>query len=815
MLRNNIKNAWRSLNKQRFFSFIKIGGFAFSMSIFLLIMLYIHHEVSYDRFYPNADQTFRVVGMITKDNTILRGLSMPAPVGPVMKEEFPEIELSARLLANPLFGAGSNQLTVANNPELYREDGFCYADQALLELFPTNTIYGALPHALDEPKTVVITKRKAEKLFDGDPVGKSIYLNNDKANAYTIKAVIDDIPSNSSLHGLDFFMTLSGHEPYPGEKTNWLASNYTTYFKVRKGSDVAALQEKITQSYIHDHYKPAMVQAGMVVNEEMWKTAKMTLQPVKDIHLYSKEIRTNKLEGQYGGDIRLIYIFGGIAFFILLIAIFNFINLSTANAAARAKEVGIRKTIGSDRRTLIIQFITEAILYSGISVLLALVVAVFLMPAFNDVSGKSLAFPWLEWYFIPGILVFSLLVGLIAGVYPAVYLSQFKPISVLKGSYGLKTGSNWFRNGLVVFQFATSITLIIGTLVIDQQVRYILQKDLGFDKEQVLVLRGTGTLEGRQRTLKNELKELANVTSVSVGDYLPVMMDGAKRNGNSYWLDGKEKEETGLSGQHWIIDNDYLATFGIELVEGRNFNMDIPSDSAAVVVNQKMVKDLHLANPIGAKITNSMTYTIVGVVEDFIFDNMRSEGVKPLALIIGGSPNMISIKLNTTDMKQSIADITKVWDRFSPNQKIDYTFLDEGFAQLYKDVERTQVIVSTLAGVAVFIACLGLFGLASFVTEQRTKEIGIRKVLGASLSSIIQLLSLGFMKLILIAIVIAVPIGWWGMNNWLQDFNYRINMEVWVFIIAGTTSLLIAFVTVFYHAIRVSRLNPVNSLKEE
>ncbi|MGE8376901.1 MAG: ABC transporter permease, partial [Sphingobacterium sp.] len=366
-----------------------------------------------------------------------------------------------------------------------------------------------------------------------------------------------------------------------------------------------------------------------------------------------------------------------------------------------------------------------------------------------------------------------------------------------------------------IFQFATSIILIIGTLVINQQIKYILNRDLGFNKEQVLILRGTGTLDGKQRLLKNELKELSSVASVSIGDYLPVTMDGVKRNGNSFWNDGRQNQDVGVAGQNWIVDDDYISTFGIKILEGRNFNMNMPTDSAAIIVNQKMVKELNIKNPIGAKIRNYASYTIIAVVEDFIFGNMRNEDVKPLALVIGGSPNMMSIRLKSDKMEQSIQEITNVWNKFSPNQKIQYTFLDDGFAMLYADVQRTQVIVSTFAGLAIFIACLGLFGLAAFVTQQRTKEIGIRKVLGASLLGIIKLLSADFIKLIFIAILIACPIGWWAMDTWLQDFNYRISIQAWIFILAGIASMLIAFGTIFYHALKIGRINPVNSLKDE
>lgn len=815
MFQNNIKIAWRNLKNQRFYSIIKIGGFAFSMAICLLIVLYIQHELSYDKFYKDSNQIFRVVGVITRDNVVQKGVSMPAPAGPELKEEFPEITAFGRVLSNPLFGAGSNQVATNENPELFSEEGFCFVDQGIMDMFRMETVFGTLNHALDNPNTIVITKSKAEKLFKGDPIGKIIYLNNDKSKGYSITAVIDDIPTNSNFYGFDFFMTLSGHEPYPGEKQNWLASNYSTYFKVKDGTDITQLEKKLTRSYIDDHYRPAVVQAGMAVNEEIWKSAKMTLQPLKDIHLHSKGIQNNKIENQNRGDAQLVYIFAGIAALILIIAIINFINLSTANANTRAKEVCVRKTIGSDRSSLIWQFITESLLYSLISILIAIAIAYLLLPYFNGIAGKSLTFPWKNLVYIPSLLFFGCFIGIISGVYPALYLSSFKPIAVLKGKLNLKSGNNWFRNGLVVFQFSTSIILIIGTLIINQQVKYILHKDLGFNKEQVLVLRGTGTLDGKQKAMKEELKGISTVSSVSVGDYLPVMMDGVRRNGNAYWIDGRQNEDVGIGGQNWLVDVDYLKTFGIKLIEGRNFNMEMPTDSTAVVVNQSMVRELGITNPIGAKIRNFATFTIIGVVEDFIFGDMKGEAVKPLALMIGGSPNMISIKLNTNNLEQTLAEINKVWNSFSPNQKIQYTFLDEGFENLYADVQRTQAIVSTFALFAIFIACLGLFGLAAFVTQQRTKEIGIRKVLGASLPGIIKLLSTDFIKLVFIAIIIASPIAWWAMNNWLKDFSYRIDIKPWVFLAAGGISLFIAFCTICYHALRIGRINPVNSLKDE
>ncbi|TDS15956.1 ABC transporter permease [Sphingobacterium paludis] len=814
MIKNDIKIAWRNLRNQKLFSIIKIGGFAFGIAVSLLIALFVQHELSYDKFYPEADQIFRLVGVAKQDNVVRKGISLPAPAGPTFKEEFPAIEAMGRMLSNPLFGAGTNQLSTNENPENFSDNGFTYVDQSLLDMLPLQTVFGSLTHALDEPNSIVITKSKAEKYFKGDPIGKIIYLNNDEDKPYTIHAVIEDVPSNSHLYGFDFFMTLSGIDFYPGEQQNWVASNYSTYIKVKKETNTALLAEQLTKSYVNDHYIPAMLQAGMQVNPIL-HSAKFVLQPLENIHLHSTDIQDYKIETQKRGDIKVVWIFAGIASFILIIAAINFINLSTANASTRAKEVGVRKTIGSSRKALISQFITESLLYSVISVLLGIAISFLLLPIFNNLADKNLHIPWNSWYFIPSTLLATTALGLLSGIYPALFLSGFKPIAVLKGKVSPTSGSSLFRNGLVVFQFATSIMLIIGTLIINQQLNFILNKDVGFNKDQVLVLHGTTTLGNQAKTFKDELNNIPAVQSVAISDYIPVNIDGSKRNGNSFNLEGKQQEEAGKGGQFWVVDKDYIATFGLNLIAGRNFNMAIASDSAAVIVNQKMVQELGIKDPIGAHITNGNTYTIIGVVEDFIFGSLREEGLDPLCLAIGGSNSLISIKIKTTDPARTIDHITKVWDKFSPQQKIQYSFLDEGFAALYNDVQRTQQIFTAFAIITIFIACLGLFGLAAYTTAQRTKEIGVRKVLGASVAGIIQLLSFGFLKLVLLALLIATPIAWWAMHVWLQDFSYRTEVKWWVFVLTGGMSLLIAMGTICYHAIRTARMNPVSSLRDE
>lgn len=816
MFSNYVKLAWRNLKSQKLFSIIKIGGFAFSIAICILIVLHVQHELSFDAFYPKKNQIFRMLGNIKKESGMERGVSFPAPAGPTMKEIYPAIEESGRILPSSLFGAGTNQVSTNENPVNQSLSGFVYADQSILEMFPLPTVYGSLKHALEKPNTVVLSKSKAEILFKGNPVGKVIYLNSDKSKPYEITAVLEDTPSNSHLYGYDIFLTLSGVNFYDGEQQNWIASNYVTYFKIKPEANIQRLQEELTKTYIVDYYIPSIKMDGRTVNP-MVNNSFITLQPLDQIHLHSRDIHDYKVSVQNRGDIRVVWIFAGIAAFILLIANINFINLTTANVAVRAKEVGIRKTIGSSRSSLIYQFFTESFVYCGISVILGLLISIILLPVFNQLAGKVLVIPWLNLSFIGFLSLGIVLLGILSGVYPALYLSRFKPISVLKGKVLSSKNSSGFRNSLVIFQFATSIVLIIGTIVIQQQMNFLMTKDLGYNKDHVLMLHGTRTLDKNVKSFKDELKTLSDVRSVTIGDYVPVDMESSRRNGNNFWQDGKQAEQDGKPGQFWLIDQDYIATYGLNLIAGRNLSFDMLTDSAGTIINQKMAEELNLKNPIGAKIFNGNTRTVIGVVEDFVFDNMHSEAdaVRPISLVLGRSPSLISIKINSTDLAKTITEITQIWDEFSPTQKIQFSFLDDNFAALYVNVKQTQTIFTYFSLVAIFIACLGLFGLAAFITTQRTKEIGVRKVLGASLGRIIKLLSIDFLKLVFLAIIIASPLAWWAMNTWLEDFNSRIEIQYWIFILAGMISLLIAMVTICYHAITTAQMNPVKSLRDD
>src|SRR6185312_2319317 len=610
-------------------------------------------------------------------------------------------------------------------------------------------------------------------------VGKVMYLNNDKSKPYTIGGVMQNIPKTSHLAGFNFLLTLATVEFWKGEQNNWDDSNYPDYVLVRPGTNIPRLEKKITKDIVYNYYLPTMLKDGTKDAEKLVAKFNIVLQPVADINLYSYDIQDELSHG----DIRFVWLFGAVAAFILIIACINFINLSTAKSANRAKEVGLRKAVGSYRSSLISQFLTESLLYSFFSFAVGMALAWLLLPYFNTLASKDLVMPWGEWWLVPIVLISAFIIGIVAGLYPAFYLSGFKPAQVLKGTLSTGSKSPLLRNRLVVFQFTTSIVLIISTIVIYNQMQYILNKKVGFDKDQVVVIQGTNTLGDKNvRSFKNELMKLASVKSASISDYLPV--NDGKRNGETFFNEGRTKLDAGVGGQYWQVDDTYLKTMGIKLVEGRNFSYDIAGDTSALIINQTMAKKLNLKNPIGKRITQGYVFTVIGVVQDFNFQSMREE-VGPLALHFGISPSIVTVKVKGADMKNTLVAITNTWKSFSPSQPIRYTFLDESFANMYADVQRMGRIFTTFGILAIIIACLGLFALSAFMAEQRSKEIGIRKVLGASVSGITALLSMDFVKLVALAIVIASPIAWWAMTKWLQGFAYRAPVSWWIFVLAG------------------------------
>lgn len=807
MLQSYFKIGWRSLTKQRMYSAIKIGGFALGIASCLLIALFINDELSYDRTYPDGDRIFRVVQAYNYRGESGKEVWFQAPFAKALKDDYPEIEKAGRYNSSELFGAGSKEIRRSDKIENTFEEGFVYVDQELLDILKIPFIYGNPSKALSEPHTIVISKRKADKYFPHeDPVGKAFILNNDEKNPFKIGGVIEDFPATSHFQ-YDFLMTMTGVEFWNGEQNDWGATNYPTYILLRPGADPNQLAKKM-QGVVDKYLLPFWIKQEMPNAEEMSKAGWFELQPLKDIHLRSEGIS----DPVSHGDIRFVWLFGAIAIFILLIAMINFINLSTAKSANRAKEVGLRKTVGSLRMNIINQFLTESLIYSFFSFVVAVLLAWILLPYFNLLSAKSIQFPWNEWQLFPVLIAAALVVGILAGLYPAFYLSSFNPASVLKGNVSRGSKSATMRSALVVFQFTTSVVLIIATAVIYRQVEYILNKKVGFDKDQVILIQGTNTLDKKIKTFKDELLQLSQVKSATISDYLPIR--GTKRNGNGFWKEGMDKVDHNIGAQIWRVDYDYIKTMGMKIVEGRNFSEHMASDSSGIIINQTMAKKLGLQDPVGKGIQNNRVWNVIGVVEDFHFESLRDQ-IGPLCFVLGNNSNIVSVKVNTSTMTSVLQSIEGIWKRFSPNQPIRYTLLNESYARMYDDVQRMGRIFISAAGLAVIVACLGLFALSAFMVEQRRKEISIRLVLGASLKAIFNMLTFNFLKLVLISIMAAIPIAWYIMHHWLQNFTYRTEISWDVFVTAGILSVLIALVTISYQSVRAAFVNPVESLKTE
>ena len=808
MLKNHIKIAWRSLNKDKFFTFIKIGGFAIGIAACLLIALFIRDELSYDKHYAKTDLIYRITGEAFVDGENVSGAHFAAPFAKAVEQDFPEIVQSGRFLDSELFGTGNKEMRLEGETQNIFEKGFIFADQEILEIFEIPFVSGNPANALSEPGTIVISETKANKYFPGgNAVGQTLILDNDTSKPYKITGVMKEVTSKSHFN-YDFLMTMEGRDFYEGEDENWGASNYYTYILVDEKTQKDQLETKllsIIDKYMAPTYREFRSQRLMDILESI----KFKLQPISDIHLKSGDVR----DGLKHGDIRFVLLFGAIAAFILVLACINFINLSTAKSANRAREVGLRKTIGAFRSNLIYQFIIESVLFSVSSFVLGILLAWTLLSTFNSIASKALTIPWDQWWFIPTMLISSLIIGILAGLYPAFYLSTFKPINVLKGSLAIGSKSGKLRSGLVIFQFTTSVILVIGTLIIYQQMDYILDKELGYDKEQVLVLHGTSTLGNRMQSFKAQLLELPGIQQVTVSDYLPI--EGSKRNGNTFTEEGKEGQG-GAAGQRWLVDTDYIKTLGMEISRGRDFSPDMATDSTdAVVINESMAKALGFNDPVGKRISNGRnSWAIIGVVQDFHFSSLK-ENIGPLVMNMRNSPGMVSVKLGQGDILQNLKSISRIWDANVPNQSARYTFLDQDYELMHEDVQRMGKILNSFALFAIFIACLGLLALSAFMVEQRKKEISIRLVLGAPFRSIYKLLTLDFMRLILISILIAIPIGWYLMSWWLEDFAYRISLGWQIFALAGLFAMVVALLTISYQSVGAALIKPLKSLRTE
>ena len=812
MFRNYFKIAVRQLFKQKFFSFINVAGLALSVACCLLITLFVQNELSYDTYHTHAKDIYRLALDINLNQSIAKGTALPAPAANTIMEQFPEVVNACRL-NRFFFNAGTNLVRTANDKESTFQEKFVYVDHSFTEMFDFKTVYGDPERWLEEPYSVVINRRVADQFFPHlDPVGEQLILNDDPENqAYRITGVIEEMPNNSHLD-FEYLMSMSTLDA--SQANNWVNNNYFSYVQLAPGTNPEQLNAKLIPFGLK-YFGPQFREQLKVDLEQVTKTGSkynLFLQPLADVHLHSDDFVPNFGSG---GDIRYIQLFSVIGLFLVLIALVNYINLSTARSANRAKEVGMRKVLGSYQIHLVGQFLMESILLSLLAFGFGLLLAELLLPAFNALAQTEISIPYAAQWFVPVLLTATLGIGVLAGLYPAFYLSGFKPIKVLKGQLSLGKNSTWLRKGLVVMQFTISTALIIGTLVVYNQMQFIQQKKIGFEKDQVLLIHDTYTLDSRIGTFKNALKDLPEVENASVSPFLPGT--GGFRNQTMYNAEEKSDPADQVPLQAWPVDTDYIPTLGMKIKEGRNFSVDRPADSLATIISETAVRQLGISNPIGKRIQNPFDdnlFTIIGVVEDFHFESLKNE-IYGLALFLGNRTSTISVRASTDNWDKTIAEMEQTWKQFSPNQAFRYSFLDERFERMYQQESSAAALFNSFTLIAIFIACLGLFALASFTAEQRTKEIGIRKVLGASVGNVVGLLSKDFLRLVIISITIAVPLAWHFSRQWLQNFAYRIDLSIALFIFAGVAAILIALATVSFQSIRAAIADPIRALRSE
>jgi putative ABC transport system permease protein len=808
MIKNYLKIAWRNLLRNKTFSLINIAGLAIGIATCLIIMLFVYDELSFDKYNEKADQIVRVVLKGKMSGEQIKEAFVMAPVAQTLKKEYPEVVDATRIRAY-----GTPKVTLGD--KTFKNANFAFVDANFFQTFTLPLIKGDAKTALLEPNTIVITQSLAHTYFgNDDPIGKMLEFK-DWKQLYKITGVAADIPTNSHFH-FDHFASMESHAD--AKSDSWMSGSFHTYLVLQKGFDYKKLEAKLPQTI--DKYMDAQLKAqvGMNMKEfrEKGNNIGFALQPLTDIHLQS--VFSTLLNFEPSGDIRYVYIFSAIALFMLLIACINFMNLSTASASKRAKEVGIRKVLGSIKSHLIGQFMVESVALTFISLLSALILVKLGLPIFNHLSDKKLNFQALAQPSVAlGLLLFGLLVGAISGSYPAFYLSSFKPIAVLKNKFSAKGKGLGFRSALVVFQFIISVVLIVGTTVVYQQLAFIQNKKLGYDKEQLLVLRNAIMLGKNENVLKQQLLQDPRVTSVTTSSFAPA-------GPTDTYMSGCYPDENNNHVRRTIlyqIDDKYIPTMGMEMAKGRNFSKDLATDSMGVIVNEALAKNFgwgenalgHIINRPTDTEGRTKAYTVIGMVKDFHFKSLHEE-IAPMMMVLEESHGLI-VKVKTKDVSSLLTSIKMQWDQFNTEEPFSYAFIDELFNETYTAEQKTGTILGIFAGLTIFIACLGLFGLATFTAEQRTKEIGIRKVLGASVTNIIALLSKEFIVLVSIAIAIAAPLAWWAMDKWLQDFAYRVTIGWWIFALAGFLALVIALLTVSFQAVKAAVANPVKSLRTE
>jgi putative ABC transport system permease protein len=794
MVKHYLKVTFRRIRKHLLISLLNIAGLAIGIACFVLIMLYVNHELNYDRYNEHFDDIYRIAVDARIGSTVIQQTGTPAPLPAAMYDEYPEILAITRIRDS------REAITVGD--KVYNEDHIAYVDSSFTDIFTLHFIEGTSGKYLNEPAQVLVDRTTARKYFGEEPaLGQVIYV--DDTIPVTITGVFEDFPAQSHFHFNFMISMISVPDAANGQQ--WFANNYATYMRLEPGFPAGALEAKLPE-FVNKYMFEGSYD-DFNDDENFWV---LHLQHIRDIHLGSD------LNGEFepNGNLSYIRIFSIVALLLLVVACINFMNLTTASSSIRAREVGVRKTNGASRKKLRHQFFSEAILISILALILAMGLVESVMGPYRNFTGREIQMHYLDNFLvIPGLLALSILVGLISGIYPALYMSNFSPIDSL-GFKGVKLSRSWFRNILVLFQFSVAIFLIAATLVVQKQMKLVMEESLGFNKEQVILVKNISYVKNLD-TYMDELRKRPEVIQVSASVWVP----GDKITNWGFGAEGMEKS---FSLNANLTDEAYVETMGMEMVKGRYFSKEFGADTGKIVLNETAVNLLEMEDPIG-RITylwndRDLPYEVIGVVKDYHWESKHMK-VRPHALMLYTSrlwsPYYLSVRIAGADYQKMIKILQKDWEKSVPAIPFEYEILDKHYEGIYKNEKQTRSLLTIFAVIAIIISCLGLFGLASFMADKRTKEIGIRKTNGATTGHILRLLSLDFTKWVLLANIIAWPLVWFAMKRWLESFAYRVDIPLWIYIVAGMAAFLIAITTVSFHAIRASRQNPGMSLRYE
>jgi putative ABC transport system permease protein len=793
MLKNYLKIAFRNLWRHRVFSFINIMGLTVGMTAFFLIFMYVKFELSYDSFHTKADRIYRIVCDIKTPTETLNSSGPAWAVAPHIKSEFPEVEAAVRI--------DNASLLVRRGNVKFQEDNALFADSSFFHVFDFKLLSGNPATALKEKFSLVFTESAAKKYFANEnPIGKTVLLTDGNYNA-TVTGVMQDIPENSQIKGdMLVSMTTVTEEFNKGLDDQWGNYGQKTFVLLKPGTNPKALEAKLPAFLVRRN-------GDEMKKLQMFPT--LFLEPLRDVYLKSTR------DGSKTGNISNVYIFSLVAIFILLIACFNFVNLTTARSAERAKEVGMRKVVGATKSQLARQFIGESVILCFIAFVLSVIFSALLLPLFNTLSGKIISHNiFMHSGYLLMLLLTAIGIGILAGIYPALVLSSFQPVVVLKGRFATGVKGILLRKGLVIAQFAISVALIIATIVVYNQMNFMRSQDLGFNKDQKMIIDTHG--DSSKVFFEQAISSLPGVTSTSLAGSVP----GGGNPGAYSQIENVKGDMQIANLDLYFVDFDYMPQYKMKIIAGRAFSKDFLTDTTqSMIVNEAAMKMFGYTKPeqiIGKKFDQwGRRGMIIGVVKDFHFRSLQ-EVIKPLSIRI--EPNgcyLVTANVSTTNLQNTISEIENKWKTIIPNRPFSYYFLDEFFDKQYRSEDRFGRLFLNFAILAIFISCLGLLGLASYSTTQRTKEIGVRKVLGASVTNIVNLLSKDFLMLVAISFVIAMPIAWYFMNKWLLGFAYRINIEWWIFVLAALLALFIALLTVSFQAVKAAIANPVKSLRTE